>query len=36
MPLSGLPTRQLDDALGVIHDFRNARDVAGLIKLLQP
>ncbi|HEX3862014.1 MAG TPA: MmgE/PrpD family protein [Stellaceae bacterium] len=35
MPLSGLPAQQIEDALGIIHDFRRQRAVAGLVRLLK-
>ncbi|HEX3953643.1 MAG TPA: MmgE/PrpD family protein [Stellaceae bacterium] len=34
MPLSGLPARQIEDALGIIRDFRTVSDVSDLIRLL--
>jgi 2-methylcitrate dehydratase PrpD len=35
MPHSGLPARQIDDALGVIHDFRGLPGVEPLARLLR-
>jgi 2-methylcitrate dehydratase PrpD len=34
MPLSGLPAQQIDDALGVIHDFRRQSNVTALMALI--
>ena len=34
MPLSGLPEQRIEDALGLVHDFRRQPDVAALIALL--
>jgi len=36
MPHSGLPERQIEASLEVIHDFRRVRNVSALTNLLQP
>jgi 2-methylcitrate dehydratase PrpD len=36
MPHSGLPDRQVETSLAVIHDFRRAKNVSALTGLLQP
>jgi 2-methylcitrate dehydratase PrpD len=36
MPNSGLPNRQIEASLAVIHDFRHAPNVSALTDLLQP
>jgi len=36
VPYSGLPDRQIEASLGVIHDFQRVTGVAALIGLLQP
>jgi 2-methylcitrate dehydratase PrpD len=36
VPHSGLPNRQIEASLEVIHDFRRVRNVSALINLLQP
>ena len=36
MPHSGLPNREVEASLAVIHDFRKVPDVSGLTNLLQP
>jgi hypothetical protein len=36
VPHSGLPDRQIEASLEVIHDFRRVRNVSALTNLLQP
>ena len=36
MPHSGLPDRQVEASLAVIHDFRRVKNVSALTSLLQP
>ena len=36
VPQAGLPGRQIEASLGIIHDFRRVRNVSALTNLLQP